>query len=114
MQPVLRYEQRPELDMRANPIQSNVRRSLLKRAVLLLAGVAAVPLARAPAHAAEKLQKAAVSYQDKPKNGKDCDDCMHFIAGTTANAVGACKVVEGAISPHGYCAAFTPGLKNSK
>ena len=89
-----------------------MRRSLLKRVALFVTGLAALPLMQTIARAAEKLPKAAVTYQDKPKNGKDCDDCMHFVAGTTPKAMGTCKVVEGPVSPHGYCSAFTPKPKN--
>jgi hypothetical protein len=93
-------------------IDGKSRRSLLKRAVLL-AGVAAVPLLAHTrgAFAANKLAKADVKYQDKPDAGKDCDDCLQFIPGATPKAPGTCKVVEGAINPHGYCIAFTPKPK---
>lgn len=75
--------------------------------------IAAIPLLviAARASAGAKLAKAAVKYQDKPSAGKDCDDCLQFIPGATPKAKGQCKVVEGVISPHGYCAAFTPKPK---
>ena len=98
--------------MNENSLEKRMRRSLLKRATLLVVGMAALPLMQTIARAAEKLKKAAVNYQDKPKNGKDCDDCMHFMAGATPQAMGECKVVDGTISPHGYCSAFTPKPKN--
>jgi hypothetical protein len=100
--------------MQGKSIQSRSRRSLLKVAAKFVAVIAALPLVETirNARAADKLQKAEVKYQDKPKDGKDCDDCMHFVAGATPNAMGTCKVVEGAVSPHGYCAAFTPKPKN--
>jgi hypothetical protein len=100
------------MNMNEHPTKTGLRRSLLKRAALLVTGMAALPLMQVIARAAEKLQKAAVNYQDKPKDGKDCDDCMHFVVGATPKAMGTCKVVEGAVSPHGYCAAFTPKPKN--
>ena len=78
----------------------NGRRVFVCRA--FLAG--AIPLLlQTPAARAAKLGKTDVQYQDRPKDGKDCDDCMHFLPGTPPS----CKVVEGAISPHGYCLAFT-------
>jgi hypothetical protein len=85
-----------------------LRRSFLRTGALL-AGVAAIPLLASArnAFADGKLAKAAVKYQDKPNAGKDCDDCLQFIPGATSKANGTCKVVEGIISPHGYCAAFT-------
>jgi hypothetical protein len=60
--------------------------------------------------AAAKFAKGDVQYQDRPKDGKDCDDCMHFVSG--AKGESSCKVVEGPVSPHGYCLAFTPKPKS--
>jgi hypothetical protein len=60
---------------------------------------------------AAKLAKADVQYQDRPRDGKDCDDCMHFVRGAQGTP-STCKVVDGAISPHGYCFAFTPKAKS--
>ena len=66
-------------------------------------------LARGQAWAAPaKLAKEAVKYVEvSADKGKDCDDCTQFIAGGWANAPGSCKIVEGAISPHGHCIAFS-------
>jgi hypothetical protein len=92
------------MDEESNP--ANSRRSVLN-------GIAVVTLiACAPgAFADGKLTKAAVKYQDKPNAGKDCDDCLQFVPAATPKANGQCKVVEGVVSPHGYCAAFTPKPK---
>ena len=83
------------------------RRSLMKKAAVFIAGMAAMPLLETirNARAESKLAKADVKYQDKPGAGKDCDDCLHFIPGATAIT---CKVGGGASSSaHAYCAAFT-------
>lgn len=53
-----------------------------------------------------KAKKADMKYQDKPNAGKDCDDCIHFIPGKSAKAMGTCKIVEGPISPSGWCIEF--------
>jgi len=58
-----------------------------------------------------KAKKSDMKYQDKPKDGKDCDDCIHFIPGKTAKSPGTCKIVEGAISPNGWCIEFQPKPK---
>jgi hypothetical protein len=59
--------------------------------------------------ASDKLAKSAVQYEDQGKSpGKDCDDCAQFIPGKSADVMGTCKLVEGAINPHGHCIAFTP------
>lgn len=99
--------------MNEDPVELNARRSLIKKAAVFVAGMAAMPLLESVrnARAADKLMKAEVKYQDQPKAGRDCDDCLQFIAGATPQAKGACKVVEGEISPHGYCAAFAPKPK---
>ena len=75
-----------------------------RRLVLLSLLAAAIT----PAVAA-KLSKADVQYQDKPNPaGRDCDDCIQFVRDSTRKTVGSCKVVEGEVSAHGYCLAFTP------
>ncbi len=79
----------------------------------LLSGVALLPLLAAiPKAIAAKLSKDDVKYQDQPKAGKDCDDCLQFVPDATRKGVGTCKVVAGAVSAHGYCLAFTPKPKN--
>lgn len=86
------------------------RRSFLEKGVTVLAAIASLPLRASirNAFAAGQFAKSDVKYQDKPNTGKDCGDCLQFVPGATPNAKGACKVVDGVISPHGYCAAFTP------
>ncbi len=74
------------------------RRSLLKRAALLL-GAAAIPVGK-HAVAAGKAPQAAVKYQDKPQGDQQCDNCIHF------EAPSACKIVEGTVSPKGWCAVW--------
>jgi len=65
------------------------------------------------ASAAEsKLAKATVQYTDSgTAPGRDCDDCIQFIPGKIPKDLGTCKVVEGDISPHGHCLAFSPKPK---
>jgi hypothetical protein len=53
----------------------------------------------APASAeSTKVTQASVQYQDQPKGDQKCDGCLHFIA-----ASNSCKLVEGTISPEGWC-----------
>ena len=77
------------------------RRDLLK-GVALLAGAVALRPARAQA----KAPKAAMKYQDHPKDGAECSTCLQWIPGKTPTAMGTCKVVEGPISPKGWCLAY--------
>jgi hypothetical protein len=62
--------------------------------VLGVAGLLNVPLR---AFAAEKRSKKDVEYQDNPKGIQMCATCTLF------EAPRSCKVVEGDISPNGWC-----------
>jgi High potential iron-sulfur protein len=65
---------------------------------LLLAGTL-------PAEA--KGSKTQFKYQTTPNNGHKCSKCTFFIAGSSATANGTCKIVDGSISPNGWCTAFS-------
>ncbi len=52
------------------------------------------------ASAQQKVPKAQVQYQDKPKNGAQCDGCLQFVAPSS------CKLVDGTIAPTGWCLLF--------
>ena len=101
------------------------RRTWLRN-IAVVAMSAALPAAAAPAAVQggkkKKVAKAAVHYQDRPDAGKMCGMCRYFIpAGGVAGhgmmggmmgpemmAEGSCQVVEGHISPMGYCVLYTP------
>jgi hypothetical protein len=85
------------------------RRITLRRTAALGLGAAIAWLTATPAGAQAKLAKDAVKYVEQGGvPGKDCDDCMHYIAPAKAGGPATCRLVEGAISPHGHCIAFTP------
>ena len=83
------------------------RRTFLAGAVVLpaLAGLATVTTARADA---SKSSQASMHYQTTPNNGKQCSGCNFFLPVKSATDTGACKIVDGSISPNGYCIAYTP------
>ena len=89
------------------------RRVALQRGLGAITGAALAGVAGTSAWGAQtKLAKSAVQYVDAGKDeGKDCDDCSQFVPGKTVKANGTCKLVEGAINPHGHCIAFTPKPK---
>ena len=89
------------------------RRVALQRGLGAITGAALVGIAGPSAWAAQtKLAKSAVQYVDAGKDErKDCDDCAQFVPGKAAKDNGTCKIVEGAINPHGHCIAFTPKPK---
>jgi hypothetical protein len=69
------------------------RRQII-RAIMATAPLIALSGNRAQA---AKLPQKAVRYQDGPKDGKRCDGCNLFVAPN------ACKSVDGAIAPAGWC-----------
>ena len=44
------------------------------------------------------MTKQQAQYQDQPKGDQQCSNCMHFVAESNT-----CKVVEGPVSPEGWC-----------
>jgi hypothetical protein len=90
------------------------RRDARRGGLGAVAAVAMVWIApRSALAASDKVSKAAVQYTDTGNApGKDCDDCNLFLPGKSAKDPGTCKIVEGEISPHGHCLAFTPKPKS--
>jgi hypothetical protein len=54
-----------------------------------------------------KGSQAQFKYQTKPNGTAKCSNCTLFIPGKTATADGTCKVVDGTISPNGWCIAYS-------
>ncbi len=75
------------------------RRVMLKRTGLAL-GVAATSTAAMQAAAQQKVSQTEVKYQDHPKGLQRCDGCLQF------QPPNACKIVEGQVSPSGWCELF--------
>jgi High potential iron-sulfur protein len=78
------------------------RRAFLPRLLGTAAAIAAAfsLLQAESARAQSKVKQAVAKYQDKPKNGQKCADCRFF------RPPKACQLVEGDISPDGWCAFF--------
>jgi len=80
------------------------RRSFIGSAALLAGAAATSGLIVSPrARAQQKVPQASVKYQDKPNGNQKCSTCLQFVPGSSPTANGTCKVVDGAISPNGYC-----------
>jgi hypothetical protein len=89
-------------DTRPNPD----RRSALACSGRMIAGVAVCTLASTPLRAiAGKASKRDFSYQDHPKDGKRCADCRLF--SRVNDDKGVCALVDGDVSPGGWCMAFS-------
>lgn len=86
------------------------RRDALKRLAVAIGAAAAPGLVTGQENLPRqaKVPKAALQYQDHPNGKQECDDCIHFLPGGAPGSRGACQVVAGSISPHGWCYAFTP------
>ncbi len=77
------------------------RRTLLSSAAFA-ASAAAIGLMPFRARAQQqKVAQSAAQYQASPKNGQQCSTCSHF------QAPSSCQVVDGSISPDGWCALYT-------
>ncbi|MFY9665581.1 MAG: high-potential iron-sulfur protein [Candidatus Cybelea sp.] len=81
------------------------RRTFVANAVVLpaLAGLLLAETTIAEA----KGSKAQFKYQSTPNNGKKCSQCTFYIPGSSPKANGTCKIVDGSISPNGWCSAFS-------
>jgi hypothetical protein len=55
---------------------------------------------QAVAQTPPKLSRIAAKYQDRPRGGLSCAACTFF------RRPDQCQVVDGAISPNGWCALF--------
>jgi hypothetical protein len=86
--------------MAENEVAKPSRRAILGAGVTGVLGLALAQTARAQQDG--KVEKAAVMYQDSPKDGQKCSMCVNF------QRPNACKVVAGEISPEGWCGAYAP------
>lgn len=77
-----------------------VSRRYLFHRVFALASTAGVALTSA-AEAQTKASQKLVAYQNTPKEGHSCATCTYFEPPNT------CKVVDGTISPAGWCSLWS-------
>ena len=83
------------------------RREIFKSGVLAAVGaVAATAVFTTPAQA--KMAQKAAMYQPKPHGAQACQNCSRFTPGKTPAADGTCMIVDGNVSPHGWCAMYVP------
>jgi len=82
-------------DAQAQSISPN-RRTIILRGVACVAAGGALINAAKSANAGKMVQSVA-SYQATPKGDQNCGNCLLF------QAPDACQVVDGTISPTGWC-----------
>ncbi len=80
------------------------RRRLLRGATLVVGGgaIAGAGLAASTAAAQAKVSQQLANYQAKPNGDARCDGCSQW------QAPSSCKVVQGEISPSGWCTLYVP------
>ena len=68
------------------------------------AGGTALGVGRAasPATASNKMSPRAMSYRPNPNGQQRCDNCANW------QPPGGCKLVDGPISPNGWCILYNP------
>ena len=76
------------------------RRHMPLVVVAAISAATAVNNDPAAAAAEMKMSASAVGYQDHPNGDKQCSECVHFVPPSS------CKMIEGTISPNGYCRIF--------
>jgi hypothetical protein len=77
------------------------RRALFPTIFLSAAAVgAALSLGSDMAEAQSKTSKKVAKYQDHPNSGAHCSECRYFLPPHS------CVLVEGDISPNGWCSFF--------
>ncbi|HVN69039.1 MAG TPA: high-potential iron-sulfur protein [Candidatus Binatia bacterium] len=76
-----------------------LRSAILLPALASLAGAAALA-------DSSKASPASMRYQTSPNGSMQCSGCKFFIPGQDAKSSGSCQIVDGSISPSGYCIAY--------
>jgi High potential iron-sulfur protein len=74
--------------------------------VILLPSLAALTFASAAA-GSSKASQASMQYRTSPNGNLQCSGCSFFVPAADPSANGSCKIVDGSISPHGYCIAYS-------
>lgn len=89
-------------------MQKNLsRRGLLKGGAMLASMVVVATTAAVTSMPAiAGVTKLAMQYRDTPNGKQECSNCTLYVPGSSSGASGACKVVDGSISPRGYCLAY--------
>ena len=88
------------------PTSGSSRRAFIEKMGVVAAAatcgrVGAVKAQEYKPQAQKKLTQAAARYQDQPKGNESCATCPYFIIPNS------CVLVEGEISPGGWCPIYT-------
>jgi hypothetical protein len=85
------------------------RRQFLKLGAAALAMIPVTVVSGRANAATNAAMRTALKYQPKPEGDKSCSNCLQFVPGKDAKALGTCKILPGdtEISPQAYCTAWT-------
>jgi hypothetical protein len=84
------------------------RREFLRFGSAVLAAIPVLAVSGRAAAATNAAMRTSLKYRDKPEGGKQCVDCVQFLAGKSPKDMGGCRLMPGdtEISPQGYCVAY--------
>ena len=106
----LPYRQATELLREVLPLDKAIslgstRRRILAQGIRLAAACLLITVdSHKPATA--KTPKAALLYQNRPRDGQHCGDCKYFSPEGSGAANGTCALVEGVVDRDGWCMAY--------
>jgi high potential iron-sulfur protein len=85
----------------SNSIKEGVcRRSVLTSVPIIAGAIISTNAMAQNLFAQAKLTHEAAKYQDHPKDGQQCSNCVQFVAPAS------CKVVEDPVAASGWCQLF--------
>ena len=92
--------------MRARIFRPSRRRAIKAAASIgvdaAMAGALESAQQQKPKAGLQERSKEAVGYRDEPLEGRSCAKCVLYVGH------GECVIVEGEVSPNGWCAQWTP------
>jgi hypothetical protein len=98
--------------MRARIFRPSRRRAVKAAASIGAAAALAGALESAaqpkPKGGLKKRSKEAVGYRDEPLEGRSCAKCVLYVGH------GECVIVEGEVSPNGWCVQWTPATMGQR
>jgi hypothetical protein len=80
--------------------RNGISRRVIIAGTAMAVGAAAGGAAVTRASAQAKIKQTDAKYQDHPNGNQQCDGCVQF------QPPNACKIVDGTISPKGWCQFF--------
>jgi hypothetical protein len=81
-------------------MSKNISRRILLETAAASVFAASIDSVASRSMAQQKMSKSDAKYQDKPQGNQRCDLCRFF------QAPNQCQVVQGDISPSGWCTLF--------